>query len=420
MYAPHADFSTRAHATRAAVAAASVRGDDAETFLRHVIGAVRRAIPHDAGGWTTTDPGTALWTAGVMHGLPAEVGTGFVENELLECDVLKFRDLARGRRRTGVLSVALDGDRQRSPRFRAMYAPHGIGDELRFAVTADGMTFANACLLRSHGAPAFTAQEAALLESLSGDVVHGLRCAMVRHPTADGQPASIAPGVLHLDDDLRVLAANDPAEAWLERMDATVGPERPLPHAVLSTVRRAGAYADGRVTDGPPRVRVRASCGTWLAVHASRMTDEPRTWAVVIEAARPGELLPLMACAHDLTRREREVLGLLLRGEPDKRIAERLVISVHTARDHVRHVKAKMGVGSRGELQALICDRMVGDLAFAGLDADAPGVRGSGDPAAGTCRADRFERSGFERTASCGPVRAGQPARPPGCETPPR
>lgn len=364
-----ADFPTRAQATRAAVAAASVRGSDADAFLRDVIGAVRRAIPHDAGGWTTTDPGTALWTAGVMHGLPAEVGTGFVENELLERDVLKFRDLARGPRRTGVLSVALDGDHRRSPRFRAMYAPHGIGDELRFAVTADGMTFANACLLRARGAPAFTAQEAALLESLSGDVAHGLRSAMVRHPDPERSlPEPTAPGVLQLDDELRVLAATDAAEAWLERMDATIDTERPLPHAVVSTVRRAGAYADGHDSDGPPRVRVRARCGTWLTVHASRMTAAPRTWAVVIEPARAGELLPLVACAHDLTPREREVLGLLLRGASDKRIAERLVISVHTARDHVRNVKAKLGVGSRGELQAMICDRMVGELSFAALD----------------------------------------------------
>lgn len=365
-----ADFPTRARATRAAVAAASVRGSDAESFLREVIAAVRRAIPHDAGGWTTTDPGTSLWTAGVMHGLPDEVGTGFVENELLERDVLKFRDLARSRRRTGVLSVALDGDRRRSPRFRAMYAPHGISDELRFAVTADGMTFANACLLRAQDAPAFTSREAALLESLSDDVAHGLRSAMVRRPAPAPVPPPLSPGVLHVDDELRVLAANDAAGAWLERMGATTDADRPLPHAVLSTVRRAGAYADGLDTDGPPRVRVRAGCGTWLAVHASQLTAEPRTWAVVIEPARAGELLPLVACVHDLTPREREVVGLLLRGEPDKRIAERLVISVHTARDHVRNVKAKLGVGSRGELQALICDRMVGDLAFSGLDAD--------------------------------------------------
>lgn len=363
-----ADFPTRARTTRAAVATASVRGNDAETFLRDVIGAVRRAVPHDAGGWTTTDPGTSLWTAGVMHGLPAEVGTGFVENELLERDVLKFRDLARGRRRTGVLSVALGGDHHRSPRFRAMYAPHGIGDELRFAVTADGMTFANACLLRARDAPAFTAQEAALLESLSGDVAHGLRCAMVRHPAPDHAPGPADAGVLQLDDGLRVLAATDAAEAWLERMDATIETERPLPHAIVSAVRRAGARADGRDSDGPPRVRVRARCGTWLAVHASRMTAEPRTWAVVIEPARAGELLPLVACAHELTPREREVLGLLLRGEPDKRIAERLVISVHTARDHVGNVKAKLGVGSRGELQAMLCDRVIGDLAYSGLD----------------------------------------------------
>jgi DNA-binding CsgD family transcriptional regulator len=65
-------------------------------------------------------------------------------------------------------------------------------------------------------------------------------------------------------------------------------------------------------------------------------------------------VLPLLARAHELTAREHEVFGMLLRGIPDKLIALELGISGHTAREHVRRVQQKLGVRSRGELQALM------------------------------------------------------------------
>ncbi|MDW5597055.1 helix-turn-helix transcriptional regulator [Conexibacter stalactiti] len=365
----HADFPTRARIAREAVAAASVSGDDAETFLRKVVAAVRRAVPHDAGGWCATDPGTLLWTGGVMHGLPPETGIGFVENELDDDDVLKFRVLAGARRPSGVLSVATGGELERSPRYRKLYAPHGLRDELRVAAIADGACYANACLLRRRGAPPFAAQEVALLEALSKEVAHGLRMAIARpggeKPEGGGGGAEAAPGVLTVDDELRVLSATSEATRWLDVLAPAYDAHELLPHSVLSVVRRARAIVDGGGADGPPRARVRARCGTWLAVHASALTELPRTWAVVIEPARPAEVLPLVARAHELTAREHEVFGLLLRGVPDKLIAQRLAISSHTAREHVRCVLRKLRVHSRGELQAMTLDTCGTEPAFA-------------------------------------------------------
>lgn len=373
-------FTVRARIAREAVAAASVSGDDADTFLRRVVAAVRRAVPHDAGGWCATDPGTLLWTGGVMHGLPPEVGVGFVDNELGDDDVLNFRALAAAGRPSGVLSAATGGELARSPRYRKMYAPHGIGEELRVAALVDGACFANACLLRRAGAPPFAAQEIALLEALSKDVAHGLRSAMARTRAAapgevgagafapgratgarDAAPASLPggcapPGMLTVGDDLQLIAATGEAEAWLDRLSPAYGASGLLPHPVVSVVRRARALALGGGADGPPRARVRTACGAWLAVHASALTHQPRTWAVVIEPARPAEVLPLVAQAHELTAREREVFALLLRGLPDKLIAQRLLISCHTAREHARSVLRKLGVHSRGELQAMMLD----------------------------------------------------------------
>lgn len=359
-------FPIRARIAREAVAAASVRGDDAETFLRKVVAAVGRAVPHDAGGWCATDPGTLLWTGGVMHGLPHELGVGFVDNELGDDDVLNFRTLAATGRTSGVLSVATGGEPERSARYRKLYAPLGIGDELRVAALAGGTCFANACLLRRAGAAPFTAQEVSLLEAVSRDVAHGLRMSMVRRGDAPDAPGGgPAPGVLTIDDELNLLSATRDAEQWLDLISPGGDAGEPLPHCVISVVRRARALALGGGADGPPRARVRARCGSWVAVHASALTQQPRTWAVVIEPARPAEVLPLVARAHELTAREREVFGLLLRGVPDKLIAQRLQIASHTAREHSRNVLRKLRVRSRGELQAMLLDTCFAEPVFA-------------------------------------------------------
>ena len=53
-----------------------------------------------------------------------------------------------------------------------------------------------------------------------------------------------------------------------------------------------------------------------------------------------------------LTRRERDVLSLLLEGMTNAEIAERLFISSSTAKVHVRHILEKLGAKTR--LEAVI------------------------------------------------------------------
>jgi two-component system response regulator DevR len=52
---------------------------------------------------------------------------------------------------------------------------------------------------------------------------------------------------------------------------------------------------------------------------------------------------------QDLTEREREVLGLLSEGLSNAAIAERLVVSVHTVRNHVANLSTKLGAHSKLE-----------------------------------------------------------------------
>jgi DNA-binding NarL/FixJ family response regulator len=55
-----------------------------------------------------------------------------------------------------------------------------------------------------------------------------------------------------------------------------------------------------------------------------------------------------------LTRREREVLALLVEGADNDLVAQRLVISPETARTHIQNILSKLDVHSRLEALALI------------------------------------------------------------------
>ena len=57
-----------------------------------------------------------------------------------------------------------------------------------------------------------------------------------------------------------------------------------------------------------------------------------------------------------LSEREREVLRLVAQGQTNKEIAESLVISAATARNHVSHILEKLGMRSRTEAAALAAE----------------------------------------------------------------
>ena len=51
-----------------------------------------------------------------------------------------------------------------------------------------------------------------------------------------------------------------------------------------------------------------------------------------------------------LTEREKEVKNLIFKGFTDKEIADKLIVSTHTARAHASHVLQKLGFQSRREM----------------------------------------------------------------------
>jgi DNA-binding NarL/FixJ family response regulator len=78
------------------------------------------------------------------------------------------------------------------------------------------------------------------------------------------------------------------------------------------------------------------------------------TGEAVISPEMLARLLPRLqrsgrARHNDLTEREREVLGLLADGLSNAAIAEQLFVSVHTVRNHIANLSAKLGAHSKLE-----------------------------------------------------------------------
>jgi DNA-binding CsgD family transcriptional regulator len=347
-----------AERTRREVVRLCCDGLDSRTLRAEALRRLRAAVPFEASFFATADPATLLYTGAVREGIPPQATPRFVENEFFQEDVNKFARLARGPQTVSSLDAATCGELERSPRFREILDPLGLGDELRVALRTGGACWGYICLHRERTSPAFTAAEARYLATLAPHLAQGLRMALLLGGVPD-ESASDEPGVLVLADDGSVVATTTAAERRL----AEVAPEDwppgdGLPRAVRVVAARAGA-ADGIGQVEPslmPRVRLRTRPGRWLVVHASRLSGsmaEGRT-AVVLEPARPAELAPLILKAHGLTKREADVVQQSLRGLSTDEIAGELVVSPMTVQQHLKAVFDKVGVRSRRELAARI------------------------------------------------------------------
>ncbi|HVD16572.1 MAG TPA: LuxR C-terminal-related transcriptional regulator, partial [Actinomycetota bacterium] len=78
-----------------------------------------------------------------------------------------------------------------------------------------------------------------------------------------------------------------------------------------------------------------------------------------LAAGCEGARTPLLDAPRQrapLTAREREVAGLAARGLSDRAIAARLHLSVRTVQSHLYRSYRKLGIGDRGELEAVVTD----------------------------------------------------------------
>ncbi|MFB9467120.1 LuxR C-terminal-related transcriptional regulator [Streptomyces cinereospinus] len=341
-----------------AVARAVERAVDAVDLFHRASAELRRCVPFQSAVWTAADPETGLITAPMVV---ENLGSGedcaaYWESELLEENVVPFRELARTPVPAAGLRAATGDLPARSARFRRLLLGQGVHDELRAVLRISDRPWGLVSLFRT--TEAFRPDEITLLAGLSRPLAARLR-GFARPPRSVPRTDSPAPGLILFDASGEAVSVNDEARQHLAALPD--GPSFPsplglrLPIWVIGTALQARAVADGRDHSGNTRVRIRTSDGRWLNCHASSLTGpggRPGPVALVIEPATPADLAVLVAEAYGLTPRELQITQLVARGTTTAEIAAALFISPHTVRDHLKTVFAKTRVSSRGALVA--------------------------------------------------------------------
>src|SRR5262245_12901152 len=266
-----APLGAKGIAVEAAVANLSVSGLPALQLFARVGERLRRVVSYDAGCWKPIDPETLLFTGFAIEDSEpdrlASVRWRFVENELLEPDFAKFRELARRPKPVTTLQEETHGEPERSARYRKIHRELGFGAELRAVFRSGGACWGSAALVRERHEPNFNLDEVAFIERVSNHVALGLRLALLRAAETSGDEGM--PATLVLREDLTLESATAHASQWLEAFPADHGTGFELPAAIVAVARRARALAAGAPSEGPAAARVRLVSGRWLALHAA-------------------------------------------------------------------------------------------------------------------------------------------------------
>ena len=335
----------------AAIAESCRSGLEPAALRSAVLPRLRRAIPIDALWWATVDPATLLFTQAYREGIPAETGAYFVENEFLCEDVNKWTELARARRGVRTLLEATENEPTRSARYRDVFEPLGLQDELRAVLQTRGATWGYVCLHRERGS-AFSREELAFMHRIAPHLAEGIRLGLLIE-SAGSDDLTDSPGLILLAPDNSVLAQNAAADQWLDELCGSKGD--PLPIEISAVAARLRSLAP---TTRAPLLRARTKTGRWATLRASWMPGESHeAVAVIIQEATPGELAPVVMSTYGLTAQECALARLVFQGLSTQAISRQLEITEHTVQDHLKSIFDKTGVRSRRELVATVLRR---------------------------------------------------------------
>jgi len=309
-------------------------GLELEEAQREAIELLRRAVGFERWCWPSTDPGSAVSTGGIAEfdlwpELPRIA-------ELEEHgDITSRPALVLGRRQSVALSGATGGDLAQSRRWRECLRPYGVGDELMTVCRDRHGCWGSVELMRDSDEPPFDEADVELLHELAPTLGRLLRRSA---PRSGGGAAPLPPATLILDGELRPTSWTPAFLAWGD-----------LPPAVFEIGARVRA---GEASPLPAVVRFRTPQG-WAAIEGARLQGAgDGDIALTLRAATPDEIFDLLCMTYDLSRRERQLVALVLDGLATKQLAVALSISPHTVQDHLKSVFAKTGARTRGELRS--------------------------------------------------------------------
>jgi len=319
-------------------------GLDSEDARREAIAVLRPAVGFERWCWPLTDPDSALSTSGIAE---FELWPELPRIARLEehGDITSKPALVLGERASVTLSAATGGDLARSTRWRECLRPYGVGDELMTACRDRHGCWGSVELMRDRDDPRFTEDDAQLLHELAPALATLIRNSL-RNGRVVPQPQrrTLPPATLIVDSELRATSWTPAFRDWLAELPT--GPDA-LPPAVYELGTRVLIPPDG-AHGLPASARVRTRTGHWAVIEGSPLEGAGRGHAAItIRSATIDETFDLLAKAYDLTRRERQLVALMLDGLATKQLAAALCISPHTVQDHLKAIFTKTRLRSQ-------------------------------------------------------------------------
>lgn len=306
-----------------------------------VLRSVRDQVACDGGALLVLDPVTHLPCTGAVDELPEATCHPYFAFELSD-DEHTFRRMALGRGRSARVSV------EETPNHRlvrGVLEPHGFGSEVRVVCRSAQAAWGGITLFRLRGAPRFGAADQDRLDRIAEAAGQRLREAVVESLTRPpaGKVPTLSPGALGvlLVDGGELAEVSPEVAGMLAELDHPAADE-------YRHVDHLRALAAGPL----PFTTVLRTPRGWLTAYGTALSA--RRVAITLSAAGPERLLGARVVAAGLSAREVETTRLLCRGLSDREIARELGVSEHTAHDHVRAVRHKLGVRSRAEVSSVI------------------------------------------------------------------
>lgn len=326
-----------------------------EDAQREAVAMLRPAVGFERWCWPLTDPESALSMGGIAEfDLWAELPKIAELEE--RGDVTSKPGLVLGERASVALSAATGGDLARSARWRECLAPYGVGDELMTACRDHRGCWGSVELMRDSDDAPFTDEDVRFLHELAPTLAALIRNGHRAAPAAAPGATTLPPATLILDTGLRPTSWTPDVRDWIGDLQRTPGADA-LPPVVFELGARALTPPDA-AHGLAASVRMRTRSGRWATLEGAPLEGADRGHAAItFRHATVDEIFDFVAKAHDFTRRERQLVALVLDGLGTKQLAAALCISPHTVQDHLKGIFAKTRVRTRRELVAHLAGR---------------------------------------------------------------
>ena len=324
---------------------------DAAEFPERLLSALHIAFPADSVSLTDVDLRTHRVRGTIVPNVPMD-RTKFAQHAADHPVIAHYEETGDGH----ALKIS-DFLTQRQFRRLGLYSDfyRWVGTEYQLAATLPAPAGRVIGLALNRTLRDFSERERRMLNLLRPHVIQAYQTASLmtqlrRDAVRSAEASGPSRGLISVTRDGRVLSATPEAQAVLaQSLGAIARPGRRLPEdldAWFTDHAAPQARGDEVLQAHPPLVR--GHRGRGLVVR--RIVDGEQMLLVV--EARGHTLSPTSLVRLGLTRREAEVMTLILQSHTNKTIAARLGMDHRTVAKHLEHVYKKFGVTARAEAAA--------------------------------------------------------------------